>query len=55
MDSKLLIGALGGPYKRARASKGPLEAQNGYKCEKIEKMNRINHRGPFLADCTFKR
>ena len=54
MEPKLLIGALGGPYKRARASKDPLEAQNGYEYKKIVKMNRINYHGPFLADSTFK-
>ena len=56
MEPKLLIGALGGPYKRARASKGlpPPHAQNGYEYKKIEKMNRINYYGPFLADSTFK-
>ncbi len=30
MEPKLLIGALGSPYKRASAPKGPPEAQNGY-------------------------
>ena len=53
-ESKLLIGALGSPYKRASAPKGPPEAQNGYEHKKLKKMNRINHYGPFLADSTFK-
>ena len=57
MEPKLLVGTLGSPYKRASASKAyppPPEAQNGYEYKKIEKMNRINYYGPFLADSTFK-
>ena len=54
MEPKLLIEALESPYKRAGAPKSPPEAQNGYEYKNIEKMNRINHYGPFLADSTFK-
>ena len=34
MEPKSLIGALGSPYKRASAPKGPSEAQNSYEYKK---------------------
>ena len=42
------------PLKESQCPKDPPEAQNGYEYKKIEKMNRINCYGPFLADSTFK-
>ena len=59
MEPKSLIGALGRLYKRANAPKGPPpEAPQRPKIamniKTIEKMNRINYYGPFLADSTFK-
>ena len=37
MEAKSIIDALGSPYKRASAPKGPPEAQNGYEYKKIFK------------------
>ena len=54
MEPKSLIGALGSPNKRANAPKGPPQwLKIAMNMKKIEKMNRINYYGLFLADSTF--